>query len=156
MEGLDLRHGERQRSSLASPFCPPSSTLPLPLIGGIEPEARQRGHCTLQVSAPGQSRESSGNRPQGKLAKDLERDLTPDRSGSFNVTVSLEEHLNFQPEVWLGDIQVRGKGIELKSLQQSPPILQVSVPALSLSGSVTVDKLVNLSLHQLFHLYSGL
>lgn len=46
--------------------------------------------------------------------------------------------------------------MKLKSFQQPPPILQVHVPTLPLSGSVMVAKLVNLPLCQLFHLCSEL
>lgn len=56
---------------------------------------------------------------------------------------SLHKHLNYLQDVCLGESG------------SAAPHQSSRLPALSVSGTVTLDKLVNPSLRQLFHLYSG-
>lgn len=96
-EGFSLRHGERQEfpcfSLLPTLQCTVFASHWWNRARGQL--TRQPGQCILQVSPPLQSGGRSGTRPLGKLAEDLEGDLTPDLSSALHETMSLQNHLNY-------------------------------------------------------------
>lgn len=93
MEWFSLKHRERQRNMMVPSFYHPPSNELLPWPHAwTKPMANGQG--SLGNSALGPSSRSSGNRSQGKLAKDLQRDCMPDLCSTLHETVSLLKHLN--------------------------------------------------------------
>lgn len=93
MEWFSLKHRERQRNTMAPPFHhPPSNELLLCPHAWTKPVANWQG--SPRNSAPGLSSRSSGNRSQGKLAKDLQGGCMPDLCSTLHETVSLLKHVN--------------------------------------------------------------